>query len=928
MKNFRKVQAIILTIVITLLPMLSSYQIREARAEETLTYTIDGQGLPDKITDSAGNTVPGYSYCLDSKEHTPFASVTSLTYTRCKLSELTPYVKDQAYDAGKGYTDEVKSRILKILMEEDAIKTYIESLNDSAAAARERIVTAGRNTKTAAQMSSGWNSICNEFMKKLVWLSVHEQSQWDEFVTDFEGNISPKADNYYYGEKKYGYFSDDPMNDPDSLWNIFYQPVMNYIDTELRDYYADGYDAWVYVTTNSSYQNMLGTPIGMEIAKVDSVTGEPLAGANLVLTPADSATNTALKASMAELKLLQNGTEITCKKYIPSTATGKCYVEFTSGNCGTVIPNLPAGTYILSETTAPDGYACSGKEITFSVDVNGYVYTSGSKGSTINSSRKFEIKNTQIKFLKKDATTDETLSGVKIELMSASDEKDIGSITSASDPVVIYGLESEDAFYLREEAAKAGYITVYVDQDGNEYDITNDWILINMNEDGKPEIDDSEWYADFGLISVSDDTVILKNTQTSVDIAKVDITNKQEVAGAHIQILNSSNAVVDEWDSSATAAHNVKGLLVGEQYTLHETIAPDGYTVAADTTFTIGTDGTVAYSGTTRTTDGALLLEDSLTKVAISKKSTANGTELPGAELSLTGNADWEKILTQFAENDEHKVAGITDTTTGALIGIKWISTNEELSVEGLTTEEEYILQEDGAPLGYAYSENIRFKLEGQGTNTQVYVYNKDSGNFEESSKVEMFDDLDTGTLVLTKTIDGLNVTDEELAGGLKFTIQNEEDNYLAADGSIQREVIELTLSQFTRQSDGTYILTIENVPSGTYLITEVNTAIEGYQLQSTSIVSGTGVVQYQQTTNVLLTDKYEKKITETSKTDKHDKKITGSSKTDTENSSGKKTTSTLNTGDAMSAEILRLFTLLLLSGTGILLSARRLRKE
>ena len=46
------------------------------------------------------------------------------------------------------------------------------------------------------------------------------------------------------------------------------------------------------------------------------------------------------------------------------------------------------------------------------------------------------------------------------------------------------------------------------------------------------------------------------------------------------------------WDST-WEAHEVTGLKPGETYTLRETVAPEGYTLTSDTTFTLKEDGTV-----------------------------------------------------------------------------------------------------------------------------------------------------------------------------------------------------------------------------------------------------------------------------------------------------------------------------------------------
>ena len=206
-----------------------------------------------------------------------------------------------------------------------------------------------------------------------------------------------------------------------------------------------------------------------------------------------------------------------------------------------------------------------------------------------------------------------------------------------------------------------------------------------------------------------------------VEISKVDATNKKEIDGAHIKVIDQDNKSVDEWISSSTSTHVVKELEVGRTYTIRETVAPDGYVIAEETICTINSDRTVTYSGTT-TSKGVLLIEDDLNTVNISKKSATDNEELPGATLTLTGDANWENVIDHFDASDEHKVSKIVDDG-GNVKGIRWISTSDELIVKGLSNGVEYTLHEENAPDGYDYSEDITFTLEnGEVTKTVTMI--------------------------------------------------------------------------------------------------------------------------------------------------------------------------------------------------------------
>ena len=68
--------------------------------------------------------------------------------------------------------------------------------------------------------------------------------------------------------------------------------------------------------------------------------------------------------------------------------------------------------------------------------------------------------------------------------------------------------------------------------------------------------------------------------------------------------------------SGLNEIHEVEGLKVGETYTLHETAAPEGYTIASDTTFTIDAQGNVTTTGS-MTQEGVVLVKDAKTKVKV-----------------------------------------------------------------------------------------------------------------------------------------------------------------------------------------------------------------------------------------------------------------------------------------------------------------------
>ena len=60
-----------------------------------------------------------------------------------------------------------------------------------------------------------------------------------------------------------------------------------------------------------------------------------------------------------------------------------------------------------------------------------------------------------------------------------------------------------------------------------------------------------------------------------------------------LQIIDENGTVIEEWVSTNEPHYIEAQLIAGKTYTLKETIAPDGYTIANSIDFTVNEDGTV-----------------------------------------------------------------------------------------------------------------------------------------------------------------------------------------------------------------------------------------------------------------------------------------------------------------------------------------------
>ena len=126
------------------------------------------------------------------------------------------------------------------------------------------------------------------------------------------------------------------------------------------------------------------------------------------------------------------------------------------------------------------------------------------------------------------------------------------------------------------------------------------------------------------------------------------------------------------------------------------------------------------------------------------------------------------------------------------------------------------------------------------------------------------------GSLKIEKSVDAETVTEAELNGALKFTVQNKDTGkYLDANGKLSDKAVEITLKSFTKNAKGIYELEFKKVALGSYEVIETNSDLAGYTLKSTSKTDGTAKVTAGKEAVVGLKDEYSKqkgdlKITKT----------------------------------------------------------------
>ena len=259
---------------------------------------------------------------------------------------------------------------------------------------------------------------------------------------------------------------------------------------------------------------------------------------------------------------------------------GDLVTTLTTGKDGkATAKNLPLGQYRVVEVEAPYGYVLNPNEqkVTFT-----YV---DDKTPVIKESLTFsdDRQKLDMSVIKLDAEDNTPIAGAVFGLYADEDIKNadgkviiekgtlLEKTTSDENGKIAFVKDYPFAKYVARELVKpAGYVT-------NEEAVNFDTKY--QGQDVKTAVYNSEY----------------KNTPTTFEFTKTDITSGAELTGATFTVLDKDGNVVETWTSDAKEAHVIKRLVVGETYTLREEFAPYGYLKATDIQFTVEDTGKVQH---------------------------------------------------------------------------------------------------------------------------------------------------------------------------------------------------------------------------------------------------------------------------------------------------------------------------------------------
>ena len=345
------------------------------------------------------------------------------------------------------------------------------------------------------------------------------------------------------------------------------------------------------------------------------------------------------------------------------------------------------GTYYAKEITAPKGFALSSEVLTFK-KTNG---TDSATGLNVYKATALENpKNDPVNIvLRKESKNGKALAGAEFTINYYDTLDDATGKTPKAHWVVktdADGYAGLDQAYLVEGSAfyhtgsgnpciPIGTVTIQETKAPAGFVIDNELHIFKITDEGSAT--DTEFVETFNMPT-------LKNDPFTVLLDKKDESGKL-LAGAQVQLLDSSKKVVAEWTTTTEPYVLSDELVVGETYTYHEVKAPDGYKLADDVTFTF--DGTK---------DLSVSMMDLKTETYITKTDITGSNEIEGATLTV---AEADNLSTPIDE---------------------WVSQKEPHIIKGLLYGKEYVLTEKIPAAGYVTANSITFSLNDDGSVTEV----------------------------------------------------------------------------------------------------------------------------------------------------------------------------------------------------------------
>ncbi|MDR1782155.1 MAG: hypothetical protein LBR40_04060 [Bacilli bacterium] len=523
------------------------------------------------------------------------------------------------------------------------------------------------------------------------------------------------------------------------------------------DYYFTETSAPAGYTKDSDNITFSITGSETDAVSVDA-TNDIIRGSVELTKVSDQSSNTYLQGAVFELYQKADN------PYTHNTSDTKIGTSYTTNSEGKIlVDNLIPGDYYFKEINAPTGYTIpsANEQIDVTVSLN---QTNTAAVTATNNIIKGGV------VLTKKDDLDNTLVGAEFELYQengATDTK-IGSTytTDSSGQITVTDLVPGD-YYFTEISAPTGYT---MDTDDIAFTVENN-----------PS----------GNVSVSATNPIILG---SVELTKTDDLNNN-LAGAEFELYQKANnaythntsdiKIGDTYTTDSDGKILVENLVPGDYY-FKEISAPEGYSMAVDTDFTIALNPS-------QTTPVSISVEDETIKGSVELTKTDDlNNNLAGAEFEL-----YQKAGNTYTHNTSDTKIGDVYTTDG----------DGKIVVNNLVPGD-YYFTEVSAPTGYTKEANdVEFSVAINPSQTTAVSVNVE-------------DPIIKGSIALSKT--------DEFGNSLENA---QFELYLKAGNEYTHNTSDTKIGDtYTSDNDGMII--VDNLIPGDYYFKEV-AAPEGYSMVS-----------------------------------------------------------------------------------------------
>lgn len=424
-----------------------------------------------------------------------------------------------------------------------------------------------------------------------------------------------------------------------------------------------------------------------------------------------------------------------------------------------ILNDLPLGTYRVVETKAPTGFVINSdsQEITF-------LYKDQNT-SVVEETMEFSNKRqkVELKVVKEDVETGKKLEGAEFGIYNNND-------IYSGDKVIV----KADTLLQKVKSDKNGLAQITLDLPLGKYYVKELQAPDGyVSSDEILEFDASYQGQDVKVIKLK---ATKKNQPTTVEITKADLTTGVELDGASLIILNKKGEVVDSWISEKDKPHVIKGLKVGEAYTLREQIAPYGYLRTTDITFKISDTAEVQK----------VKMEDDvpIARLLVNKKGEFldDVTLLDNAKgmvehfFSYVTGSLMDVSFNVYAAEDIKAADGVSENyyTKDQLVGTITTDGTGIAELDNLPLGKYYIVEKETS-YGYVLDDEPRYvDLTYRDQDTPVVTYSADWQNRRQKVQVNVLKKEKDSDKVLSGAIFGLFAAEDIVSASGKVLIEKD----------------------------------------------------------------------------------------------------------------------------------------------------------